>query len=131
MSQLRPISDNIKVKVDAPDPHGFSNGESVAGESGVVVEFPKITAWIGFHSFAFEDSYLNAEKNLDLLENYKELLMGKRVFWESFQDSGRRIKEGDEEFVFLKLTDIIAYSNDVNIKAKTVTDVRRSGSFTA
>lgn len=131
MSQLHPISDNIKVKVDAADPHGFSNGESVAGESGVVVEMPTLTAYIGFHSFAFEHSFGNGESLKLFLDEYEKVLMGKRVFWESFQDSGRRIKEGDDEFVFLKLTDIIAYSDDVNVKAKTVTDSRRSGSFSA
>lgn len=129
-SALHPISDNIKVRIDPPNRHGFKGGdESIAGESGVVVEMPVISGWLGFHSFAFENSFDNGGALEEALTKYGELLMGKRVFWESFQDSGRRIKEGDEEFVFLKLTDIIAYSDDVDVKAKTVNDARRAGSF--
>lgn len=129
-SALHPISDNIKVKVDAPDPHGFSNGESVAGESGIVVEFPSLTAWLGFHSFAFEESF-NSHNAIDVMGTFERLLLGKRVYWESFQDSGRRMQVDGEEFVLLKLTDIIAYSDDPDLKVKFVTDARRAGSFSA
>lgn len=130
-SQLHPMFDTIKVKVDPPDKYGFSNGESVAGESGVVVEISEFIAWIGFHSFAFEESFMDGSKLAEFAEKLIDRLHGKRVFWESFQDSGRRIKEGDNEFVFLKITDIIAYSDNVDVKAKTVNDARRAGSFQA
>ena len=129
---IHALADNVKIKLDKSNPHGFkASGEATneSQESGILVELPDITNWIGMHSFAFERSFLAKIDISDLLEEYKKLI-GKRVYYESFQDSGRRIKEGDDEFVFLKLTDIIAYS-DADVKAKTVSDVRRAGSFKA
>lgn len=130
MHDIHPVFDQVKVKLDAADPHGFSGGESKSVESGILVEMPAITGWIGYHSFAFEDSYGAGGRNLELIESVAKLMMNKRVFWESHQDSGRRMKVGEDEFVLLKLTDIMAYS-EPDVKAKTVTDVRRAGSFSA
>lgn len=126
---ISPIADNVKIKLDAADPHGFSGGESQSKESGILVDLPNGLKWLGFHSFAFEDSLAN-EMVLDDIMSFYRGLIGKRVYWESFQDSGRRIKDGDDEFVILKITDIIAFS-EPNTKAKTITDIRRTGSFKA
>lgn len=126
---MQPLADNVKVRLDQPDPHGFSGGESTNKESGILVEMPKFSAWIGFHSFAFEKSFANGGDLSDVFRKYGELV-GQRVYWESFQDSGRRFKEGEDEYVILKLTDIIGTSSP-DVRVKTVTDVRRSGSFKA
>lgn len=130
MHDIHPVGDQIKVKLTNTDAHGFSGGESKSVENGIAVEMPEHLAWFGFHSFAFENSFGNGSNALqDMWELYNGFI-GKRVYWESLQDSGRRIKVGEDEFVLLKMTDIIAYS-EPDVKAKTVTDVRRSGSFNA
>jgi co-chaperonin GroES (HSP10) len=132
MSSIRPLADNVKVKLDPDNKHGFkAAGEQgpTSKESGILVALPEGMSWLGYHSFAFEAS-LGDKSLLDAILKFYGTLKGKRVYWESFQDSGRRIKEGDDEFVLLKLTDIIAYS-DADVKAKTMTDIRRGGSFKA
>jgi len=134
VSAIHPIADNVKVKLDKHNPHGFKvegGNDSESQESGILVELPDNMFWLGFHSFAFENSF--SEEGLKMLaqvRKYYEALLGKRVYWESFQDSGRRIKEGEDEYVLLKLTDIIAHS-EPDVKVKTVTDIRRAGSFKA
>jgi hypothetical protein len=126
---LVPVGDQLKVKLDSANPHGFAGGERKGSESGVVVAMPDPLSfnYFGFHSFAFENS-LGSEKLTKLYEYY-QTFVGKRVFWEELQDRGRVVKEGDEEFVFLKMTDIIAYSDDVNIDAQSVSGVGSRGSF--
>lgn len=132
MSAIHPIADNVKVKLDRQNPHGFKvegGKDNESRESGLLVEMPDNMFWLGYHSFAFENSFGNSP-GLTTIHDYYNRLMGKRVYWESFQDSGRRIKEGEDEYVLLKITDIIAYS-DPEVRAKTVTDIRRAGSFKA
>lgn len=131
MSSIHPLADNVKVKLDPENAHGFrpTGEQSTSKESGILVELPGGMSWLGFHSFAFEASLGDVEL-LKGISKFYESLKGKRVYWESFQDSGRRIKDGEDEYVLLKLTDIIAYS-EPGVKAKTMTDLRRGGSFKA
>ncbi|CAB4132499.1 hypothetical protein UFOVP253_27 [uncultured Caudovirales phage] len=121
---MHPINDKIKVKI-TKDEYGFG-GEKVGVEKGVVVEIPEDILYLGFHSFAFEDSLMGNTANVQAFYNK---LKGKLVFWESLQDRGRRFKENDEEFVFLNMTDIIAYSNDLNINVEIVDQTGQAGSF--
>lgn len=106
-----PVGDQLKIKVDS-DTFGFG-GSKKGVETGVVVESPENIFYVGFHSFAFENSFMNGEK-LDDFDKLAKSYIGKRVFWESLQDRGRRFVEGKDEFAYIKLTDIIFYADSVN-----------------
>lgn len=124
--KVKPLNDKIKIEVSVNE-YGF--GDSSAGvEKGIVIEVPDKLAYLGFHSFAFENSLVNKE-SLSLILDYYNALTGKLVFWETLQDRGRRFKENDKEYVFLNMTDIIAYSNDININVQPVDQTGSAGSF--
>lgn len=123
---ILPINDQLKVKVDNTDEFGFGT-EKKGVETGVVVVVPDIMIYLGFHSFSFEDSFVNEDK-LKIIQQYYSKLLNKRVWWESFQDRGRRMKEDDGDYVYLKMTDIMCYSDDIETKAEMVED-SRAGSF--
>lgn len=127
MSSIMPVGDTFKVKLDAADPHGFSGGEGSRSESGIAIALPASLAWLGYHSFAFDASFSNHDGLKEVYELYSGFI-GKRVFWESLQGAGRRIKDGEDEFVFLKLTDIIAVG-EPDSKAKHIKDYGKAGSF--
>lgn len=123
---LRPFSDKIKIRV-LTDEFGFGDG-STRRESGVVVEVPDKFIYLGFHSFAFENSIADDEK-LNKIHEFYVNLKGKKVFWESLKDSGRHFKEGDHEFVILNVTDIIAYTDSVDDEVTVVDTVGQAGSY--
>ena len=124
-SKMKPVNDKLKVKV-ATDEYGFG-GEATGVERGTVVAIPEEILYFGFHSFAFEKS-IAAEEVLKVVHQYYKKFLGKTVYWESLQDRGRRFKEGDEEFVFLNMTDVIAYSEE-DIDVVSVDQVGSAGSF--
>jgi hypothetical protein len=121
---LHPIGDQLKVKLDDEK---YNFGPSKPGhETGIVVEAPKELFFFGYHSFAFEASFMASEK---ILEYYTKLV-GKRIAWESLQDSGRVFKEGDSDFVLLKMSDVMAVTDNVDDEVVRGDDDRaRSGSF--
>lgn len=127
---LHPVNDRLKVKVDI-DPAAqynlVSSEESKGTETGIVVEVPDMLIYLSFHSFAFEYSFM-AEEDLKAIQNYYKTFLNKRIYWEAFQDRGRRIKEGADEYIYLQMTDLLAYSDDDNDNAKLVEDTR-TGSF--
>lgn len=106
-----PVNDQVKVLVDS-DKFGFG-GAKKGVESGVIVEIPEKIMYFGFHSFAFEDSFDNTDALDAVLEFFKQFL-NKRIFWESFQDRGRRFIEDEKEFVYIKMTDILFYADNVD-----------------
>lgn len=127
---LHPVNDRFKVKID-PNPaveFGLVSSEEPKGtETGIVVEVPDVLIYLSFHSFAFEDSFA-AEEKLKNTQQYYQSFLGKRIYWEAFQDRGRRINEDDAEYVYLQMTDLLAYSDDNKDNAKPVEDTR-TGSF--
>lgn len=124
---VHPLNDRIKVKLDK-DEFNLENDQGGA-EMGIVVEVPNAVAYLGFHSFAFENSLVNKDVSTEIVDLYNNL-MGKRVYWEKLQDSGRHLVEGDgTEYVFLQMTDVLAYSDDVNDKSKIVASTAAAGSF--
>lgn len=120
---VHPANDRFKVKVET-DPYKLL--ETIETECGVVVEVPDELIYLSFHSFAFEESF--ASEKLKGIRDYYNQFLNKKVWWEKFQDKGRRIKEGEEEFVYLQMTDLLAYSDDPEDKAVLVNDTR-NGSF--
>lgn len=123
---MKPVNDKVKVKIMVNE-FGFGE-EEIGAECGIVVEVPDELIYFGFHSFAFESS-LASKSQLDKVLSFYQKLKGKLVYWESLQDRGRRFKEGKDEFVLLNMSDIIAYSDDVNNKATIVKQVGSAGSF--
>lgn len=119
---IHPVGDSIKVKVDPANPYG---GDRAGIETGVVVEVPDSILYLGFHNFAFEASY-DSEKNSDVVKFFKDFV-GKRAYWQLFQDRGRRLKEGKEEFIYLKMTDIMAIADSVDDEATVIADTRSGG----
>lgn len=122
---MKPVNDKLKIKIIS-DEFGFGGGVGV--EKGIVVELPDEMIYFGFHSFAFEHSIADKKVNSDISDYYQKF-KGKLVFWESLQDRGRRFKENDEEFVFLNMSDIIAYSDDINLHVEVVDQTGSAGSF--
>lgn len=121
---LHPVGDKIKVEV-MQDKHNFGGNRS-GQEHGVVVEVPTEILYLGFHSFAFENSIADQSILVKVLEHYKKII-GKIVYWEALQDKGRRFQEGDKEFVLLNMTDVIAYDDKDTASAYLLDDVRSGG----
>jgi len=124
---LHPVGDQLKVKIDT---NKYDFGPSKPGdETGVVVEIPEVIHYFGKHSQSLEASFM-AKAQLEELLSYFGTLVGKRVVWETLQDRGRHFKEGDSEFVLLKMTDIIGFTDSVDEEVIPSDDDRAaSGSF--
>lgn len=122
---LHPVNDRFKVKKDESGPFGDPN---IGTETGIVVEVPDVLIYLSFHSFAFEDSFM-AEDKMRKVQAYYNQFLGKRIYWESLQDRGRMIKETDGEYVYLQMTDLLAYADEVSEEAEIVDQVGKAGSF--
>lgn len=120
---MKPVNDKLKVSIS---PDGPFSDQASGVEKGVVVEVPENILYFGFHSFAFESSLGHENK---YIQKFYQGLKGKTVYWESLQDRGRRFKVNGEEFVFLNMTDIIAYSEDPDINVEIVDQTGSAGSF--
>jgi len=123
---VHPLNDRVKIEIDK-DPFDLDSDKTL-NETGIVVEVPDTLLYAGFHSFAFENSVAN-DAVLDRVQDFYAQLRGKRVYWEKLQDSGRHLKDNGKEYVFLQMTDILAYSDDVNEKAEVVGGLSSSNSF--
>ncbi len=124
--RLKPVNDKLKIEI-ATDEYGFGDGK-MGVEKGLVVEIPEIILYFGFHSFAFDASLADKDRLKVVVDFYKTFI-GKIVYWESLQDRGRRFKENDKEYVFLNMTDIIAYTDDPDINVEVVDQTGSAGSF--
>lgn len=123
---IHPFNDRLKVRVDTDE---FDLGDERAlAETGIVVEVPENILYLSFHSFAFENSIADKDKLKTTLDFYREML-GNRIYWEKLQDSGRHIKEKDGEFIYLQMTDVLAYADNTDEKAEVVNSLSNSGSF--
>jgi len=123
---LHPTNDRFKVLVSTDD-YGYG-GEARGTETGIVVEIPDMLVYISFHSFAFEQSIANKEM-LKVIQEYYKQFLNKRIYWETLQDRGRRIKEGDKDYVYLQMTDLLAYSDDTEDEAYIINQTGKAGSF--
>lgn len=123
---LHPVNDRFKVKIDK-DEYGFGD-ENTGAESGIVVEVPDMLVYLSFHSFAFESSFA-ALKDLETYQKYYNQFLGKRIYWETLQDRGRMISEEGGDYVYLQMTDLLAYSDNTEDDAKTVNQIGSRGSF--
>lgn len=122
---LHPVNDRFKVRKDKSGPFGDPN---MGAETGIVVEVPDILIYLSFHSFAFEASITSPEIMKEVQKYYKSFL-GKRIYWESLQDRGRTMNEGDDEYVYLQMTDLLAYADNVDDEAQSVDQTGKAGSF--
>lgn len=122
---IHPVNDRLKIKIDPPSPYG---DQKPGHENGVVVEVPDVLLYLSFHSFAFEDSFVDNQR-LEKVQEYYSQFKGKRVFWEALQDRGRKISDETGEYIYLQMTDVLAYADDVNDKATVVEQTGSAGSF--
>lgn len=125
---LHPVNDRFKVKITKKR----FKSETAGAETGIVVEVPDIMIYLSFHSFAFENSLIEPKtKNEGWkgIQEYYAQFLGKRIYWEALQDRGRMIAEDGEEYVYLQMTDLLAYSDDVDDKATAVNQLGSAGSF--
>lgn len=123
---LKPVNDRFKVKI-TKDEYGFG-GDNPSSESGIVVDVPDILIYLSFHSFAFERSFGDTD-TLQKVQEYYNQFLNKRIWWEKLQDRGRMIAEEDGDYVYLQMTDLLAYSDDVNDTASVVDQTGTAGSF--
>lgn len=123
---VHPVNDRFKVRI-TKDEFGFG-GENIGAETGVVVEVPDIIVYLSFHSFAFEDS-LTSEGTMKRIQKYYNQFLGKRIFWEKLQDRGRILTEEDGDYVYLQMTDLLAYADNVDDIADNVDQTGKAGSF--
>lgn len=106
-----PFNDRLKVLVSS-DKFGYG-GQKKGVESGIVVEVPEKLLYLSFHNFGFENSLANP-KLLEVAQGFYNDLLGKKIAWESLQDRGRRFKEGDDEYVYIQMTDVLFWADDEN-----------------
>lgn len=107
---LRPANDYLQIEIveDAMRKQ-FDKNVSDAHTSGIVVAVPDKLNYFGFHSFAFEDSFMEREKLDALLADLKGLV-GKRVWWLALQEKGAVLHDAasGKTYVFIKATSIMA-----------------------
>jgi len=120
---MHPVGDQLKIEVSSDD---YGLGGESGRDSGIVVEVPDVIHYFGKHNMAFENSFM-ATNDLKKILDYFKGFIGKRVWWETFQDKGRRFTEGKKEYVYLKMSDILTYSDDVDYQANIVDDTRSGG----
>jgi hypothetical protein len=126
---LHPVEDVIKVRLEKTDEYGLGvKKEGV--ETGIVTEVPDALHYFGLHSFMFENSFM-AEEKLSKLLAYFQGFIGKRVWWQEYQDRGRRTTEADgESYVYLKMSDIMIVADNPDERADFDTH-EFTGSFKA
>lgn len=115
---IRPINDLCKVEVASKNKK-LVQVDKDTFEHGILVELPDKFNFFGFWSFAFENSFMSREQ-LDELYNYYSGLIGQRVYWTALSEKGNIIKEGDNNYAFVKLTSLIAADDDPNGKARNI-----------
>lgn len=116
---MHPLNDLAKIEVDS-DLFGFGGEERKGSEGGILRELPDELLYFGFQSFAFENSLVN-KKALEYLYNYYKKLIGKWVSWTEYAERGSVRKEGNKTFAYVKLTALIAASDDENGEDYSVT----------
>jgi hypothetical protein len=107
---LKPANDYLQVEVvEDTMRKQFDKNVSDAHTSGIVVGVPDKLNYFGFHSFAFEDSFMARDKLDALLADLKSLV-GKRVWWLALQEKGAVLhdSEAGKTYVFIKATSIMA-----------------------
>lgn len=127
-----PIADQCKIRITG-DKYNFGPLK-VGKEKGIVVELPDKLHYFGMHSSQMDSSFMAQEELDHMLDYYKETLLGNAVAWESLQDRGRHFTEGEDEFVYLKLSDILAVADsEDDLEEIEMSDDSRAagGSFSA
>lgn len=114
---LHALNDFAKVQIQDTKNQLVKTSKETS-ESGVLVSLPEKFTHYGFYSFAFDNS-LDSPKLMKELHEYWSKLIGKKVFWLALSEKGATLKEGDETFVLIKLTSLIAY-DDADSKVRNI-----------
>lgn len=110
---LRPLNDVALIEVER-NPYKIGgqalvlNEQKAGVETGILKELPVYIPYLGFHSFAFENSL--GDVNGEVEDHYKELV-GKRVYWVALADRGMVLAKDGVTYAMIKLTDLIGWSD--------------------
>ena len=125
---IKPANDYLKVQVDTDElRRQFDKNVTDAHTTGIVVAVPDKLNYFGFHSFAFEESFMAHDKLEALLADLKQLV-GKRVWWLALQEKGAVLHESDDKtYVYVKATALMAVGEPED-EAYSVVD-KHGGAF--
>lgn len=113
---LTAINDLAKIEIPDEDKYGLGTAATGTAESGILVELPDEFDYLGFWSFAFENSFMAKDQLKAIYKRY-ERLIGKRVYWTALAEKGNIIQDQSGiRYAFVKLTSLIA-SDDKDSKA--------------
>lgn len=109
MSKFRAVNDYFLVEVEKNE-QGFVDSVDVKAEgvmSGKVISISDEMTYFGFNSFMFDKSLMDKELLAGIHDHYKKFL-GKKVWWPLRTESGAIVSEGGKEYVFIKMSAIMA-----------------------
>lgn len=109
MPSLSPINDYFMVEIER-DPQGFVDTLDVNQEGimeGRIIAISDEMTFFGFNSFMFDKSLGDAPLLKKLHDHYSKYV-GKKVYWPLRTESGSVIKVDNKQYVFLKMTAIMA-----------------------
>lgn len=112
---LAALNDLAMIKLETKR---FGGAEKDTAESGILISLPEKMTYLGFWSFAFENSYGDT-KGLEDIHKYWSTQIGKKVFWTALAERGNIIEKNGEKYAFLKLTSLIAV-DDADSDARSV-----------
>lgn len=100
-----PVNDNVKVQLDKAGEFGDVTPDK---ETGILVAIPEKLVYLGFRSFAWENSFA-AFETLEKYYDYYAKMVGKRVYWPALQERGTVFTDPRDnyKYAFIKLTDIL------------------------
>jgi co-chaperonin GroES (HSP10) len=110
---ITPVNDYFMVEIEQ-NPGGFVDTLDVNQEGimeGKIISISDSMTFFGFNSFMFDKS-LNDKELLKDLHNHYSKWVGKKVYWPLRTESGAVIKTDGKEYVFLKMTAIMAVEGD-------------------
>lgn len=116
---MSPLNDLAKISLGKTDEFGFGTDTKGTFESGVLVELPDAFDYFGMWSFAFENSFMNKAALDKLMDRWKKHI-GHRVYWTALSEKGNVVTIDGEKFAFLKLTSLIAYSENPDIDVQNI-----------
>lgn len=113
MPSLKPVNDYFMVEIER-NPQGFVDTLDVNQEGimeGRVISISDEMTFFGFNSFMFDKSLMDKELLKQLHDHYAQYV-GKKVYWPLRTETGSVIKVEGSQYVFLKMTAIMAVEDN-------------------
>lgn len=116
---IKPVHDLVMVELEESNPYGYDGSEDKPTERGILRQLPDKAAYLGFNSFAFEDSLGNGEFLVELWDTWRGSI-GHMVYWSEYSERGSVVEYEGKRYAFIKLTSLIAEDDDTEAKGKLV-----------